>query len=104
MRVFEDYEGQKIFLTDSAERHIVVGHPEMLLIGMYDSVRETLSAPEIVIYQASAFHYFRMRYIPPYENNYVRVVVEVENGDRHVRTAHVVGRLLPGDVIWQQEN
>ena len=102
MRVFEDYEGRQVTLTDSAERHIVAGHPEMPVIGIYDSISETLASPDIVIYQASAFHYFRMRYAPPHENNYVRVVVEVQNGDRYVRTSHVMGRLLHGDVIWER--
>ena len=56
----------------------------MSAVGVYDSISETLASPEIVIYQGSAFHYFRMRHTPPHENNYVRVVVEVENGDRYV--------------------
>ena len=104
MRVFRDYEDRQVILTDLAERHIVAGHPEMLVIGIYDSISEILASPDIVIYEASAFHYFRMRYTPPHENNYVRVVVEVENGDRYVRTAHVMSRLLHGEVIWEREN
>ena len=82
-----------------------MGHSEMPLVGMDDAVGETLSALDVDDYQGSAFHYSRMRYISSYmheqlcENDYVRVVVEVENGDGYVRTAQVAGRLLRGDVI-----
>ena len=101
--MFEDYQGRQFILTDSAEEHISDEHPEIVTIGIYDALRETVSSPDVVIYSGKAYHYFRMRHNPPYANKYVKVVVETENGDLYIRTAYPTGRLIGGTVIWEQK-
>lgn len=103
MRVLEDYEGRQVFLLEFDERHVVVRHPDLATLGLYDVINEVLASPDIVIYYGRAFHHFRMRRSAPYAGRYVRVVVEVENGGRYVRTAHLTGRLISGEVIWKRE-
>ena len=103
MRVFEDYEGRRVILLDFDERHIAARHSDLAALGLYDVIGEVLASPDIVIYHGRAFHHFRMRRGAPYAGRYVKVVVEIENGDRYVRTAHFTRRLIYGEVIWERE-
>ena len=103
MREFRDYEGRQVFLLEFDERHIAARHPDLAALGLYDVIGEVLVSPDVVIYHGRAFHHFRMRRSAPNAGRYVRVVVESENGDRYVRTAHFTGRLIHGEVIWERE-
>ena len=103
MRVFKDYEGRLVTLSDSAERHIAVEHPDISVFGINYAIGETLESPEIVIYSGRAYHYFRMFPNTIYHDKYVKVVIETENGGRYVRTAYPTRRLVRGLVIWERE-
>ena len=94
MRVFQDYEGRHITLTDSAERHIAVEHADIVAFGICYAIGETLRSPEIVIHAGRAYHYFRMFPNTTYHDKYVKVVVETENGARYARTAYPTRRLV----------
>ena len=104
MRVFEDYEGRDVTLTDYREGYILARHYEIGVLGMYEVIGETLASPDIVVDYNLASHYYRLYLGTPFGDKYVHVVVVYDEGTRYVRTAYPAKRIVNGVVIWEREN
>ena len=102
MRVFLDYGGRQVILTDAAEQHVLSGHPEIGVLGPYRTIRETLASPDIVVNYRDALQYFRMWPGTPFGDKYVRVVVTEDGEARYVRTAYLTSRVAKGAVVWER--
>ena len=104
MRVFEDYEGRRVVLTDYRERYILDGHYEIGVLGINEVIGETLASPDIVVDYNLALHYYRLYWDTPFGDKYVHVVVVEEEGTRYVRTTYPAKRIVNGVVIWERED
>ena len=102
MRVFQDYEGREVILSDADEWHILQAHREIRDLGV-GCIEETLANPNIVINRGSALHHHKMFRETPYGDKYIRVVVVIEDGVRKVRTAYIAKRQTKGFVIWRKD-
>ncbi len=99
--VLIDYQQRTIRLTAERWAHIV-NHPEM--VGQYDRLVETLSAPDIVIatVRDEAVHtYHRLYETTPVTRKYLVVVVKIEAEDAFVLTAYFTSRLKKGKIVWR---
>ncbi len=105
MRVFQDYEGRHITLTDSAEEHILKGHYEIRELGLlHEVVGETLASPDLVVNRNLALHYYRMYYDTMIDDKYSHIVVAQYEGSWNVRTAFPTDKVQAGVVIWERES
>ena len=102
MRVFEDYEGRPVVLTDYRERYILNRHYEIGVLGIHEVIGETLASPDIVVDYNLALHYYRLYLGTPYGDKYVHVVVVRDEGTRYVRTAYPAKRIVNGVRIWER--
>ena len=103
MQIFRDYGGRQLVLTDFAEEHILGGHYEIGVLGLYRDLEETLASPNIVVGYGQALHYFRMYRGTPFGDKYVRVVVTGDDEAGYIRTAFITGRVVKGSVLWEKE-
>ena len=105
MRVFQDYEGRNVILSDSAEAHILDGHDEIRELGLlYEVIGETLASPDLVVNRNLALHYYRMYYDTPIKDKFAHVVVVRYEGGWDVRTAFPTDKIQAGVVIWERES
>lgn len=102
MQTFQDYGGRQVVLTEFAEQHIVGGHREIGVLGLYKVIGETVASPDLVVSYSRALHYFRMYRNTPFGDKYVRVVATEADNVRYIRTAFVTGRVVKGLVIWER--
>lgn len=106
MRVFRDYSGLQVILTDYRERYILNGHYEIGVLGAHEVVEQTLASPDIVVNYNLALHYCRLCLDTPFGDKYVHVVVVVveDEDGRYVRTAYPTGKVVNGMAIWERES
>lgn len=104
MRVFEDYEGRSVVLTDFREKYILDNHYEIGVLGIREVIEETLASPDIVVDYNFALHYYRLYLNTPFGDKYVHVVVVRDEGVSVIRTAYPCRRIVNGVVIWEREN
>ena len=104
MRVFQDYQGHPVILTDFRERHILERHYEIGVLGIHEVIEETLASPDIVVNYNLALHYYRLYLNTPFGDKYVHVVVVEDEGTQRIRTAYPARRIVNGVVIWEREN
>lgn len=104
MRVFEDYRGQLVILTDFRERHILDRHYEIGVLGIHEVIEGTLASPDIVVDYNFALHYYRLYLNTPFGDKYVHVVVVRDEGAPVIRTAYPCQRIVNGVVIWERES
>ena len=100
MKIFRDYRGQSVRLTEERRKHILE-HPEMK--GMLDNIKETLSEPQRVIQSLSdkdANLYYRFYIGTKVGNKYLCVVVKMANKDAFVLTAYLTDSIKKGEIIW----
>ncbi|HEY6271776.1 MAG TPA: PBECR2 nuclease fold domain-containing protein [Terriglobales bacterium] len=102
--VFTDFEGTPVRLTDERWRH-VEEHPEM--VGLKDSVDETLRDPDVVVQSASdeqARLYYRFYQRTLVGGKHLCVVVKATTDDAFVVTAYLTDRAKRGKILWQRES
>ena len=100
MKVFSDYAGRAIRLTDERLTHLLE-HPEM--VGMEDKIEETLTRPERVIESLGdpeARLYYRFYQGTRVGDKHLCVVVEMTENDAFVLTAYLVGKPTGGRQLW----
>ncbi len=100
MKIFSDYHGQKIRLTEERRKHILE-HPEMK--GMLRHIEETLFKPQRVIQSVSdkgANLYYRFYIGTKVGDKYLCVVVKTVNKDAFVLTAYLTDSIKKGELIW----
>ena len=104
MRVFRDYQGLAIRLTEERLAHILE-HPEMA--GMEEAIAETLQRPERVVQSLSdqqARMYYRFYFGTLVGDKYVCIVVRIAGEDAFVVTAYLTDRIKKGVPIWPENN
>ena len=100
MRIFTDYEGRAIRLTNERLAHMLE-HPEMA--GMEHRIAETLARPEQVTESLSdpeARLYYRFYMGTWVGDKHLCVVVKMAQNDAFVLTAYLVGKPIGGKRIW----
>jgi hypothetical protein len=104
MRIFKDYEGRAIRLTDERLAHILE-HPEMR--GMEDRIGETLLRPDIVLESLSdpqARLYYRMYVATRVGDKHLCVVVKMADNDAFVLTAYLMTTPAGGRQLWPKSD
>ncbi|HLD87851.1 MAG TPA: PBECR2 nuclease fold domain-containing protein [Candidatus Omnitrophota bacterium] len=100
MKIFRDYQGESIRLTEERRMHILE-HPEMK--GMLKRIKETLFEPQRVIQSLSdkdANLYYRFYIGTKVGDKYLCVVVKMFNKDAFVLTAYLTDSIKKGEIIW----
>ena len=100
MKIFRDYRGRSIRLTDERLKHILE-HPEMK--GLLSSVKETLLEPQRVIQSLSdqdANLYYRYYIGTKVGDKYLCVVVKTIQKDSFILTAYLTDSIKKGEIIW----
>jgi hypothetical protein len=103
MKIFRNFEGRRIRLTEE-RRHHILEHPE--LSGLERAVGETLADPETVVQSLSdedAQLYYRHYVGTPVGDKFMCVVVKVSEADAFVITAYLTDRVKKGKQIWPSE-
>src|ERR1051326_3795723 len=103
MRIYVDYQGSRIRLTEERLAHILE-HPEMR--GMERRIAETLSAPQRVLSSLSderARLDYRFYIGTRVGNKYLCVVVKVLETDAFVVTATLTDKVKRGRQLWPKE-
>lgn len=100
MKVYTDYEGRSVRLTDERLVHILE-HPEM--VGMESRIEATLAEPEQVIESLSdpdAHLYYRFYVGTRVGDKHLCVVVKLAQDDAFVLTAYLVNTPAGGKQLW----
>ncbi len=103
MRVYIDYQGNRVRLTEERLAHILE-HPEMR--GMETRIPDTLSTPVQVVESLSdvqARLYYRFYVGTRIGNRYLCVVVKVLETDAFVVTAYLTDKVKKGRQLWPRE-
>ena len=100
MRLFHDFDGLEIRLTDERHRHILE-HPEM--VQMEPEIEETLRAPEKVVRSVSdpsVRLYYRFYFRTVVGGKFLCVVVKMSDSGAFVLTAYLTDHVKKGDRLW----
>ena len=100
MKIFRDYRGQSIRLTEERRTHILE-HPEMKK--MAHCIKETLLEPQRVIQSLSdkeAHLYYRFYIGTKVGNKHLCVVVKTIKQDAFILTAYLTDSIKKGEIIW----
>ena len=103
MKVFKDYQGREIRLTEERLRHILE-HPEMRQ--MESAIAKTLTEPHKVIQSLSdseAELYYRFYLGTRGGDKYLCVIVKVKGSDAFVLTAYLTDTIKRGELIWPKK-
>ena len=102
MRIFQDYQGTRVRLTDERLDHILENHEDME--NRIFAIREAVESPDAVIQSNSnsnALLYYR-KYTDIQGNYiYVCVVVIMLEDDAFVASAYLRERIREGTVLWE---
>ena len=100
MKIFRDYRGRSIRLTEERRAHILE-HPEMK--GRIRSIKETLLEPQRVIQSLSdkdTSLYYRFYIGTKVGDKYLCVVIKTIKDDSFILTAYLTDSIKKGDIVW----
>lgn len=100
MKIFVDYRGQKIRLTDERRQHILA-HPEM--VEMESAIEFVLFHPEIVRKSRTdnfVYLYYRYHKNTNVGEKWLCVVVKQLENDAFIITAYLTDKLKAGEQQW----
>jgi len=100
MKVYRDYKGQSIRLTEERRKHILE-HPEMK--SLMPRIEETLSEPQRVIQSLSdkdANLYYKYYLGTMVGDKYLCVVVKMIKKDAFILTAYLTDTIKKGEILW----
>jgi hypothetical protein len=100
MKIYHDYRGQSIRLTDERRKHILE-HPEMK--GLISCIQETLSTPQRVIQSLcdkDANLYYKFYVGTKVGDKYLCVVVKMIDQDAFILTAYLTDAVKKGEIVW----
>ena len=103
MRVYVDYRGNRVRLTQERLAHILERRE---MSGMEPRIAETLYAPERVVESLSdeqARLYYRFYVGTRIGDKYLCVVVKVADLDAFVVTAYLTDKVKKGRQLWPRE-
>ena len=100
MKVFHDFEGRVVRLTEERLRHILE-HPEME--DMFEAIGQTIALPQKVIQSLSdreAHLHYRFYVGTRVGDKYLCVVVKIQQEDAFVLTAYLTDTIKKGELVW----
>ena len=100
MKIYRDYKGQSIRLTEERRKHIFE-HPEMK--SLMPRIQETLLEPQRVIKSLSdsdANLYYKFYVGTMVGDKYLCVVVKMIKRDAFILTAYLTDAIKKGEIIW----
>jgi hypothetical protein len=100
MKVFIDYAGRSIRLTDERRDHLLT-HPEMMLIE--PMLTDAIASPDTVVRSrtdALVRLYYRATITGEFGEKWLCVVIKISSDDAFVITAYLTDRIKPGETIW----
>jgi hypothetical protein len=100
MKIYLDYRGQSIRLTEERRKHILE-HPEMK--GLMPRIQETLSEPQRVIQSLSDKEdnlYYKFYVGTKVGDKYLCVVVKIVKQNAFILTAYLTDTIKKGEIIW----
>ena len=103
VRVYVDYQGNRIRLTQERLAHIL---EHRAMRGMESKIAETLARPQQVVESlsdAQARLYYRFYIGTRVGNKYLCVVVKVIGTDAFVVTAYLTDKVKKGRQLWPRE-
>ena len=104
MKVFHDFEGRSVRLSEERLAHIL-GHPEME--GMLGAIKQTIAFPQKVVQSlsdAEAQLCYRFYVGTRVGDKYLCVVVKVRGEDAFILTAYLTDTIKKGELIWPKKS
>lgn len=101
MRIYRDYQGRNIRLSDERYEHIESDHPEMK--GQNVKIQETLSNPDSVKRSktdAEVELFYKLYASTPVTRKYLCVIVKTSTNDGFAITAYFTDTLKQGEMLW----
>lgn len=102
MKIFNDYEGNEIRLTDERLVHILL-HPEM--IDMLDKIEEVLRNPDCVFQSPADLDvrlYLKHFITKLFGGKYLCVVVKYIDNNSFIITSYLIRELPKGEILWKK--
>ena len=102
MKIYKDYNGKAIRLTDERFVHILE-HPEMA--ELINKIEEILFEPDYIIQSPidnNVEIYTRFYITKSFAGKYLCVVVKYLLNDAFIITAYITNKLPKGERIWQK--
>lgn len=100
MKIFVDYQGRLVRLTDERWQHIL-RHPEM--VAMENAIEATLKYPQIVrrsTTDQAVYLYYCYQTQTSVGDKWLCVVVKVLENDAFIITAYLTDQLKQGEQVW----
>lgn len=104
MKIFEDYRGRSVRLTDERLDHLENQHPEM--VGQLDRISQTLKMPDKIIQSKTdkTVDLFYNHYkTTPVSEKKLCVVVKTSGDDNSVITAYYTDTIKRGQILWEKK-
>ncbi|MBM2816044.1 MAG: hypothetical protein HW421_2806 [Ignavibacteria bacterium] len=102
MKIFKDYLGSQIRLTEERRQHILL-HPEMS--DMIENIEDTLLMPDYVVQslQDEEVTLYNKYYLTKkFGGKYLCVVVKENENDSFIITSFLINKIPKGKLIWQK--
>jgi len=104
MKIFQDYKGRPVSLSDERLNHLESQHPEM--VSQLKRISETLVHPEKVIRSKtdpSAELFYKHYRTTPVSEKFLCIVVKTSRDDNFVITAYYTDGIKGGDLLWEKK-
>lgn len=102
MKLFKDYSGRNIRLTDNRWEHIIT---RTELVDQKEKIKETLLNPDKIKksrHDLDVLLYYRLYEKTPVTKKYLMVAVKVENGEGLILTAFFTDKIKAGETEWER--
>lgn len=103
MKIFKDYRGRVVRLTEERIVHFV---QRLVKAGLFERLPETIADPDFVIESRTdpfAAIYYRWYRGTLAGDKYLCVVIKHERDDSYVLTAYPSGEIKKGRLIWERK-
>lgn len=104
MKVFQDYKGRSVKLSDERVAHLESQHPEM--VGQLKRISQTVVHPERVIRSKTDISvelFYKHYRKTPVSEKFLCIVVKTFTDDNFVITAYYTDRIKGGDLLWEMK-
>jgi hypothetical protein len=102
MRIFKDYKGRNVRLTDERVTHFT---KRLIKAGLMDKIEETIANPDFVFESRTdpmAAIYYRYYRRVTAGDKYLCIVVKHERNDSYILTAYPSDHIKKGNLIWER--
>lgn len=102
MKVFTDYAGRAVRLTEERRGHLLT-HPEMATLE--SSLSDAIASPEVVVRSQTdgmVLLYYHPAATLDFGDKLLCVVIKYQPEDAFVITAYLTDRMKMGEVLWKK--